>query len=278
MIEFIGKCLFIKGEEKGKRKNILVVGDLHLGYEEVLNNSGILVTRKMFSEMIDYFDSVFLELKRREKEDGKDRKVNEIILLGDVKHGFGKGNKQEWNDVLELFDYFIEKNVKKIIVVKGNHDNYIKNIAGKRNVYVRDCYIISGIGFCHGNKRFDELEEKDVKMWIIGHGHPAVRLRDKNKEELYKCFLIGKYKVKGRGSGNTKEVIIVPSFVDYNEGTDARENDLGLAWNFELGKFNVKVVSDSLGGEEEKNLKRDDGKGREKFRVLDFGKLKKLRN
>ena len=278
-IEYLGKCLFLK------RESILVIGDLHLGYEEILNKSGVLVTRAMFSEMIDYFDSVFRELKRREKEDGKSRRVNEIVLLGDVKHGFARPEKQEWNDVIELFDYFIGRNVEKIIVVKGNHDNYIKNIAGKRNVFVEDFYFVfeedgKKIGFCHGDKRFDELEEKDVKMWIMGHGHPAMRLRDEKngKEELYKCFLVGKYKVKGKGIWNLKEVIIAPSFIDYSEGTDARENDLGLAWDFELGKFNVRIISDSLENERGKNLKRVDKKDREKFRVWDFGKLKNLRN
>ena len=38
---------------------ILVVGDLHLGYEEHLNRMGIFVSRQMFEEMISYFDKVF---------------------------------------------------------------------------------------------------------------------------------------------------------------------------------------------------------------------------
>ena len=308
-LEFVGKCLYLnvgnirngsvgkiaeEKEVKGKKnaggrrlgeksKGMLVVGDLHLGYEESLNRSGVLVIRKMFSEMILYFDSVFDELKEREKEDGRERRIDEIVLLGDVKHGFGKGNKQEWNDVLELFDYLIKKmnefssvgtglrygrekkREKKIIVVRGNHDNYIKNIAGKRNVIVEDFYIVSGIGFCHGDKRIKEFDKKEIKMIVVGHGHPAVRLIDKKsgKEESYKCFLVGKWKVSlgGRrfGIGNVKGIIIVPSFIEYSEGTDARENDLGLGWDFELNKFNVKIVSEP-----------------DKLEVLDFGILGKL--
>jgi putative SbcD/Mre11-related phosphoesterase len=246
-MKFIGKCLYIEIEKKG----MLVVGDLHLGFEESLNRSGILITRKMFEEMIEYFDSVFSKLEKEGK------KVSEIVLLGDVKHGFGKGNRQEWGDVLELFDYFVEKMGEKgkIVVVKGNHDNYIANIVGRKNVGVEDYYVVGDIGFVHGNKKIEEVEGKEIKKWIMGHGHPAVRIRegDGGKEEIYKCFLVGKWK--------GKEIVIVPSFVDYKEGTDPRENDLKLAWKFDLGKFDVKVVSEDS----------------EKLSVLNFGKLGKLK-
>jgi uncharacterized protein len=267
MMEFIGKCLYLKVDDgsggRKKEKGILVVGDLHLGYEESLNRSGILVTRKMFEEMIKYFDSVFEELERREREDGKERKVNEVVLLGDVKHGFGKGNKQEWGEVLELFDYFIGKMNKgrgfgdgKIIVVKGNHDNYIVNIAGRRKVDVKYYYVVGDgknkIAFLHGNRKVEEIEGKEINKWVMGHGHPAVRLKDEKtgKEEMYKCFLEGRW--KGR------EIVIVPSFVDYKEGTDPREHDMKLAWKFSLNEFDVKIVSEDL-------------------KVLEFGALGKLK-
>ena len=55
MIEFIGKCLFIEEKEE----MVLVVGDLHLGYEEILNKSGVFVGRKMFDEMILKFEDIF---------------------------------------------------------------------------------------------------------------------------------------------------------------------------------------------------------------------------
>lgn len=274
-MEYIGKCLYLrnngKGKNEGENRGILVIGDLHLGYEESLNKSGVLVTRQMFDEMIDYLDSVFVELKKREKEDGKERRVSGVVLLGDVKHGFGKSGRQEWKDVLELFDYFINKmkevgseNEGKIVIVKGNHDNYIANIAGKRNVRVLESYVVGEIGFCHGNKKVDDFDGKDIKKVIMGHGHPAVRLRDEKsgKEESYKCFLEGKWRKR---MGNVKEVVIVPSFLDFSVGSNIlREGgDLKMGWDFDLENFNVKIIS---GGESEKKLK-----------VLDFGKLKRLR-
>ena len=222
-MELIGKCLLISA---GKRK-ILVVGDLHLGYEEHLNRSGVFVSRKMFEEMNDYFDRVF-------EETGK---VDKVILLGDVKHDFGSIMKQEWNDVLGLFDY-LEGKCEKIIVIKGNHDKIIGPIASKRNVEVKDFHVIGGICFLHGDRDFKEIYGGKIKTWVVGHGHPAVKISEPGgaKIEKYKCFLVGRFK--------GKRVVVVPSFLDYPEGSDPRENDLGLAWKFNFDNFEVRVVQD----------------------------------
>lgn len=236
VMEFVGKCLVVK--ENGKR--ILVIGDLHLGYEEMLNRSGVFVSRKMFEEMISELDRVFL----------KAGKVDSVILLGDVKQNFGSIMKQEWQDVNGLFDYLEDKigRGKEIVIVKGNHDTIIKPIAEKRGVDVKDFYVVGKFCFLHGDKSFEVIYDKKITHWIMGHGHPAVKLSDGLKIEKYKCFLVGKF--KGR------EIVIVPSFFEYNEGSDPRENDLGLAWKFDLEKFNVKAIQG--------------------LEVLDFGALRKL--
>ena len=238
-ISYIGKCLLIS--EKGKK--ILIIGDLHLGYEEVLNQGGVFVTRKMFDEMIDYFNEVF----------DKIGKMDKIILLGDVKHNFGGILKQEWNDVLELIDYLSEKIEKEgeIVIVKGNHDTILAPILKRREgIKLVDYFIFEEIGFLHGDKDFKEIYDKKIKYWILGHGHPAVKIREGVKTEKYKCFLEGKFK--------GKKVFVVPSFFEYNDGCDPRDSNLGMAWNFDFMKFRVEVVGENL-------------------EVLDFGELGKLR-
>jgi uncharacterized protein len=233
-LEYIGKCLLIKSDGK----KILAVGDLHLGYEEYLNRTGIFVSRKMFEEMMAYLERIF----------DKVGKVDEIVLLGDVKHDFGSVMKQEWNDVLNLFDYLKDK-CSRIIAIMGNHDKILEPIARKRDIKVRDFYVSDEFCFLHGDKDFKEIYDDKVRYWVVGHGHPAVKISDGVKIEKYKCFLVGKFK--------GKEIVIVPSFIEANEGSDPRENELGLAWDFDLNQFKVFVVSDD-------------------FEVLGFGKLKKL--
>jgi len=237
-LNYLGKTLLV--EVAGRK--ILVVGDLHLGYEESLNLGGIYISKKMFDEMIEEFDKIL-------ENAGK---IDEIVLLGDVKHEFGRVLRQEWNDVLKLFDY-LKKYCRKVIVIRGNHDKLIDSIISKRDfAYVKDNYCVESACFLHGDKDFQEIYNKEIKIWIIGHGHPAIKLSDPKgaKIEKYKCFLEGKYK--------DKKVIVVPSFFSYNVGSDPRENDLGIIWKIKFDKFKVKIVGENL-------------------EVFDFGVLGKLK-
>src|SRR3989344_5087635 len=226
-IEYIGKCLLVET----KRKKILVIGDLHFGYDEAMRTGGVMLPNNLYDEIVNDMEKIFDELKGRE--------IDEIVLLGDLKHQFGSISGSEWNDVLRFIDYLSER-CKKIVIIKGNHDKIIDPIARKRGIEVKEDYIVDGMCFLHGDNDFDgagEIYYKRIKCWIMGHGHPAVTLREKKgvKTEKYKCYLVGKWK--------GKEIIIVPSFFPFNEGSDARDFDLGLAWEFGLDKFNVKVVN-----------------------------------
>lgn len=236
MLEFVGKCLFI--ETAGKK--VLVIGDLHLGYEEALNKSGVFVSRKMFDEMLAYLEEVFKAIGE----------VDEIVLLGDIKHVFGSVMRQEWNDVLGLFDFFEDK-CKKVVAIKGNHDKIIEPIAKKRDIEIKDYYVLGGFCFMHGDRDFVENYDKKVRYWVVGHGHPAVKVGDGVKVEKFKAFFVGKYK--------NKKVVLVPSFFDYNVGSDPRENDLGYFWNFKIENFDAFIVQD------------------EGLEVLEFGLLRDLK-
>jgi len=236
-LEYVGKTLLVKGD--GKR--ILAVGDLHLGFEEALNRSGVFVSRKMFEEMIEYLDRVFEKIEN----------VDEVVLLGDVKHVFGGVLGQEWKDVSGLLDY-LNKKSKRVVIVKGNHDKIIEPIARKKDIEVKDYHIVGDVCFLHGDRDFVENYGKKIKTWVVGHGHPAVKISEPGgaKIEKFKCFLVGKFK--------GKSVVVVPSFFDYNVGSDPRENELGFVWDFNFDNFEVKVVQD------------------ETLDILSFGKLKKL--
>jgi putative SbcD/Mre11-related phosphoesterase len=239
-IKYIGKCLLISKE--GER--VLVVGDLHLGYEEALNRTGILVGRQMFDEMISDLNAVF----------GEVGKVDKVVLLGDVKHDFGGISRQEWKDVNAILDYF-ESMAKKVVVVKGNHDTILEPILKKRKMKLLGVYIWNGFAFLHGDEDYDEIWKKEIDTIVVGHGHPAVNLQEPKgaKSEKYKCFLVGKF--------NGKNMIVVPSFIDFYVGSDPREDEMVMAWDVNWMNFDVKIVSPGAGNIE----------------VLDFGKLKKLK-
>ncbi len=233
-IEFIGKCLFIKK----KNEKILVIGDLHFGFEESLREGGVYLILRMLEEAIKQLEIIF-------KKTGD---VNKIVLLGDVKHAFGITLRQERNDIIKLFEY-MEKHSKKIVIVKGNHDVNLEPLIQRDKVKICDYYIDKNICFMHGDRDFNEAHDKKIDTWIIGHMHPAVYLQEGVKSEKYKCFLVGKYK--------RKKVIIAPSFVDYSEGSDPREDYTKIAWNFNINKFKVHIVASNL-------------------EVLEFGMLKDI--
>ncbi|MCX8158752.1 MAG: metallophosphoesterase [Candidatus Pacearchaeota archaeon] len=244
-IKFVGKCLLIEklknlNKKRKKIERVLVVGDLHLGFGEIIGIFGINVGREMFNNIIDEMSEVFRKIG----------KVDKVILLGDIKHDFGGILRQEWSDVIKMIDYLKEK-CKKIILIKGNHDNFLKKIVRKRNLKIYNYYFYEGFFFCHGERDYKKIWDKKVKYLIVGHGHPAIKLKEKkgNKVEKYKCFLVGK--IRG------KKIIIIPSFAEYYVGSEPREGEIILAWNINFLNFVVYVVGENL-------------------EVLNFGLLKNL--
>ncbi|MBS3094691.1 metallophosphoesterase [Candidatus Pacearchaeota archaeon] len=224
---------------------ILAIGDLHLGYEQMLKQQGIQFP---FNQL----EQTKKELKEIIEKIGK-KKIKKIILLGDIKHYFSF-DKREFFEIINFFN-FLEKFVKKenIILIRGNHDKIeIKNYK------YQNYYIEKDLCFTHGNFLFPEILNKKIKTIVMGHVHPAVYLKDKSnvKREKFKAFLIGKWK--------NKTVIVVPSFFPMVEGTDIdeeyyREKGWSIVGKDVLKKFKTYLIDEKTG------------------KVYDFGKLNKIR-
>ncbi len=234
-VDFVGKCLLL---EKDKERT-LAIGDLHLGYEGAMRRSGVMIPVKLFEKSVSDFDLVI----------DKVGDVDNIVILGDLKHEFGSILPDEWNYIIKFLEH-VKSKCKKLIVIEGNHDVILFPVLRKMGIEGIDCFVWKDIAFTHGDKEYDEMNSKDIEYWVLGHGHPAVNLYDGAKKEKYKCFLYGKYE--------KKKVIIVPSFFPLVEGTDAREFDMKFAWDFNLKKFKTFIVSDDL-------------------KVLEFGELGKIK-
>ena len=230
-IEIIDLFLYLK------KYNTLVIGDVHIGYEEALNKEGVLIPRFQFEDTLT-----------RLKKAIKNRKFDSIILLGDVKHEFGTISETEWRNTLQFLDTLLGY-TKNVILIKGNHDKILEPIANKRNLEVKDYVRMGEIILLHGHVIPEKNKDfKDSKIIIIGHEHPAISITDKLKTESYKCFLRGEYK--------SKVLIVVPSFNLVTEGTDiSKEELLSPFLHQDLKDFTVFVVSD---------------------KVYDFGKLKNI--
>lgn len=218
-------------------KDVLIVADFHVGYEEALSKEGVLIPRFQIKDVLNRLDKLLDKVK-----------PSIVVINGDLKHEFGTISEQEWRDALRVID-LLGKYAEKIILVKGNHDTILGPIAKKRKLELVDKYQIDDILIIHGDKEIKELP-KGIKTLIIGHEHPAVSVSTELRSEKYKCFLVGKY--------GKYDLVVMPSFNLVTEGTDVlKEKLLSPYLQGDLSNFEVFIVS---------------GKGD----VLEFGKLKDL--
>jgi putative SbcD/Mre11-related phosphoesterase len=177
----------------------VVVSDVHLGYEDVLAMNGIFIPRVQSKLIYETVDTI-IERYQPEK----------FIIDGDLKHEFSRNTPQEWRDVFELLQRIGKKS--KPIVVKGNHDNYVANIASKLDIRVYDIYREGRYTFHHGHKSF-----KWDNFAIIGNEHPAVGLRDSVDSVLkLHCFLYFK----------KERLVVLPAMSIYAGGSDILKNDI----------------------------------------------------
>jgi hypothetical protein len=196
--QFINEALFFP--EKG----ILVFGDLHLGYDYQIQQSGILIPERQIENIKERLGKIINKAKP---------KVNKIVFLGDISHSFGF-EFEERDEFREIINFLSEKVSKEnIILIKGNHDTMDYTFDKKIKPY----HIGDGIAFLHGHESFPEIYGKNVNLIVSGHLHPSVILQESPgiKREMYKCFITGK--TKG------KSFIILPSFLRIAEGTPVND-------------------------------------------------------
>ncbi|MFH1455379.1 MAG: metallophosphoesterase [archaeon] len=217
-IEMHDLCLYVK-EEK-----MLVLADVHLGYEEALNKQGIMIPRFQYQETIKRIKPILEKLE-----------IEKIIVLGDLKHEFGTISQTEWCDVLNFLE-LLEQYSNEIILIKGNHDRILGPIADKKNVDLVEYYETKNIFFCHG----DKLIATNKPITIIGHEHPAIALESNGRVETFKCFL------KNENFLN-KTLIVIPSYNLVTEGTNLlQEKLLSPYLQDSLDNYETWLVSDEV--------------------------------
>ena len=209
-----------------KDVDALIFADLHLGMEGVLSEEGIFLPRSFSRSTVDI---VLRSISM----------VNPsmVILNGDIKHGFGLLNTSEWVVLRDFFRELSEMNLD-IIVVRGNHDNYLGVLLDKYGIPFekRWDHVIYTIMHGHESVPWDEIKE----VVIIGHEHPSVTLRDDVGVKFkFKCFMWGEYR--------EHRILVLPSVGELATGSTISlysEEDIlsPLLKNVDMSRFKPYAV------------------------------------
>jgi putative SbcD/Mre11-related phosphoesterase len=153
--------LLRKGSER-----IVVVGDLHIGWEVSLSQQGIHVPSQT-SKMLQRLMAIV------EKEH-----PTRMVMLGDVKHSVTGVELAEWRDVPEFFEALV-KLVPCIQIIVGNHDGNLEPLTPSKVELLSATGIAlwGRFGLLHGHA-WPSPEILGCETMILGHLHPAVTLRD----------------------------------------------------------------------------------------------------
>jgi hypothetical protein len=177
-----------------KEIDSLVIADLHLGYEGIMAEEGIFIPKVQFEEELEMLEQIIEKVK-----------ASRIIIDGDVKHEFSETSYHEFIEVRDLF-LFLKGRFKEVIVIKGNHDNFIIRVTKRYGVKLYDHLLLKGFLFLHGHKIPKNYSRIKAGYLIIGHEHPAIALFDEiGVKEKIDCFLYGDLK-------DGKMLIVLPAF------------------------------------------------------------------
>ncbi|MCK4717853.1 MAG: metallophosphoesterase [Thermoplasmata archaeon] len=203
------------------RLGLAAVADLHVGFEAALSEAGASMPRAQRKPLLERLHRVIKELK-----------PHILVVVGDLKHNFDRNLGQEWEEVEEIVETLSRD--CDLVVLRGNHDNYLINILRQKSIQLLDTYEVEGeVTFNHGHK---PLEWKG--LLVMGHEHPSVGIRDPVGGMVkLPCFLY-----------NSKErVLVLPAVSPLARGTDVVRTDTffsPLLRPLALDNFNIWGVSD----------------------------------
>jgi hypothetical protein len=199
----------------------IVIADLHLGYESALANDGMMVPRIQTKQMIESLTGILDDLE-----------PDRVVVLGDLKHEFSRNLDQEWREVRSVLSLLSDSS--DVVVVRGNHDNYLATITSGMDIPLVDSLDVDGITLVHGHV------ECGSRPIILGHEHPSVRLMDTVGAYVkLPCFI----------HDPELDIIVVPAFSPLALGTDLASVEEGdffspILRDNEMGRSMVTACSD----------------------------------
>jgi len=213
-------------------ERVLVIADLHLGWEVTLARQGIHVPSQV-PRLLDKLRKIL-----------EDTHPQQLILLGDVKHAVGKVELEEWKYVPEFFEKLVEL-IQNIQIVPGNHDGNLEPLTPPvvRIGQSHGVTLWNRVGLFHGHAWPSPLL-LGCKYLVMGHLHPVVVFKDplgfritrqvwvraksngrklaegvlKHQDVKYEDDSIKTFGQKFGVTVTDAECIIMPSFNDYLGG------------------------------------------------------------
>ncbi|NOZ31146.1 MAG: metallophosphoesterase [Crenarchaeota archaeon] len=157
--------------------NAFILADLHLGFEEVMADTGVFLPRIQLKTILKTI-----------RELSMIKPSSRIVIAGDVKHCFQKLRRQERIELAKLVRELQRLNFKEILIVRGNHDNYAKTVLSPLGIeLIEDSLDLGkGIVVAHGHKNVEE----DYEYLIMGHEHPALKISVGGGRAKFPVFLI----------------------------------------------------------------------------------------
>ncbi|MEM2943845.1 MAG: metallophosphoesterase [Methanomassiliicoccales archaeon] len=179
-------CILVKSHM------ILALADLHIGIESAMEQNGFFVPRMQMKTMKNSLQRIIDKYS-----------PEQIIVVGDLKHEFSRNLEQEWDEVRLVLSFL--KDRSRVILIRGNHDNYLKTIASKLKIDMVNKLEIGGITFSHGHLYAEQ------RPLIIGHEHPSVKLLDRVGAAIkLPCFVHLK----------DERILVMPAFSPLATGVD----------------------------------------------------------
>lgn len=150
---------------KDQKTRILVIADLHIGWEVALSEKGIHVPSQMPKLLKKLTDLI------------SEYKPEKLLILGDVKYTVTIADMGEWHDVPDFFSKLTNQ-VKEISIIRGNHDGNLEPLLPENiRVLPSTGVAIGDVGFFHGHRWPSPMLLK-YKTLVMGHVHPVIVFRD----------------------------------------------------------------------------------------------------
>lgn len=186
----------------------VVLADLHLGYEGVAAKNGVYLPKLNLKHILEQIE------KLRDKVG--EENVKRVIVLGDIKNEFDEVDDAEIDELFSFVNYLRNEIFNKqleIILVKGNHDNYVDAFAKSWNLKIsRQELLMKDYLMFHGEEEPSENLINNAKFLLTAHEHPAIAIYTEIGEKVkMKCFLYGKFE---------REILVLPAICYYASGSE----------------------------------------------------------